>query len=192
MKKSILKGALLLTSMIALAAPAGASAGVWGPVGSTGTLKSTNSLVVHSIGSSSNIEWTCTTPQQFGYHVRNPASGTLDITSATLGNCSTVAPYSGCTITQAATGLPWTATASGTTALQLNVGNVNLTFSGTCGWAGATVQMSGSMLVPWVAASHSAVFSNASGLSVKYMGSLLETITYTMGLSDVGQTLTLT
>jgi hypothetical protein len=190
MKKSILKGALLLTSMIALAAPAGASATVWGPVGSTGTIKSTYAIASSAAGGV--MTWQCNTPQQYGYTVRNPASATLNITSATLGSCFTTGMYPGCTVTQAATGLPWTATAAGTT-ITLNVGNVNLTFSGTCSWSGLTLQESGSLAFgTWSAATHTATFSSSPGLTLSYMGGWVQNFQYSMALKDVAQTLTVT
>jgi hypothetical protein len=185
--KQFKKSILLLTAIAALAAmamPAMASATTkWGPLNTNGTLTSSDLSVYNS---SMSVGWYCTS-STLGYHVRTPASSTLDVTSASFSNCSGTQGWSGCTITLTATGLPWTATATSTTDFQLNVGNVNVT---VCG--GGPMTWSGTLHPgSWNAATHTVAFSSAVGLALGSGGGILGYTTVNGSFRNPTQTLTL-
>ena len=110
----------VITAMAAFAVPSMASAATWAPaVPTLKTLTSTSPAVYYIYGSGNEqYSFTCSN-SSLGVRARNPASSTLDITSASFTNCFSSGGFPCGTITVTATGLPWTATASG--------GNVTIT-----------------------------------------------------------------
>jgi hypothetical protein len=165
MKRFALKAAIVLASLAgfaAMAMPAAASAATWGPVGTTKSLDSQNTMF--TIGWLT-MGWSCTS-QHFGVNVRKPASNTADVTSATWSGCSGNGGLANCAVKQTATGLPWTIQAPTTSNVTLNVANVNVTFSGSaCASNGQGLQYSGSLSGGvWNASTHTVTYTAGPGL----------------------------
>jgi hypothetical protein len=191
MKKSALKSAMLFASITALAAfamPAMASAVVWGPVNTNGSLTSTSiSANVPSLSTG----FSCT-GSSLGIHVRTPASSTLDVTSASFTGCTGTGPLSGCAIAMTATGLPWTAVAAATTNVKVNVTNVNATPTGSCLWSGVPFTVSGTLTSGvWAAATHTVAYTSGPGLTFGISGLGSYAMTLTGSYRNPTQTLTL-
>jgi hypothetical protein len=159
--KTIKKTTLIaaITAMAAFALPSMASAAVWGPINTNKSLDATN--VTYNDVNAANGGWTCTS-QHLGVHVRTPASSTLDITAASWTSCSGFGQYAGCPMFLTATGLPWTATASTSTAVNFPIhADVSL----PCG--GAPFKINGTIHGPtWNASAHTVTFTSGgtSGL----------------------------
>jgi hypothetical protein len=114
--KTIKKTTLIaaITAMAAIAVPSMASAAGWAPLNANKTLTSSYPSIAQYMVSPPQDQWSfqCSN-STLGVHVRNPASTTLDITSATFTNCVTVGSLYCGPATVTATGLPWTATKTG-------------------------------------------------------------------------------
>jgi hypothetical protein len=176
MKTFARKGAVLFASTFALAAfamPAVSSAAVWGVGGTSGNLNSgpfTTNVPGQGWG------WTCSS-SHLGYHVRGPASSTLDITAATYSGCVGTGGLRGpnCAFTLAATGLPWTAVGTTVGNVSLNIANIDVTMTGTgCAFGAGTLQESGTVAGgAWSAPGHSVTYNNVTGLSLRAGGAVV-------------------
>jgi hypothetical protein len=160
-----------LAALVAFAAPATASAVVWGPAGTTSALDSPGAVSkVYFTMSATNITWSCS-GHHLGLSVRKPASSTLDVTSATYSGCAGEGVIVNCTVTQTATSLPWTMQAASLTDVQFNVGKVNVKFTNTpgnptaCPWNGVELSFSGTVTGgKWNSTAHSVSYEAAPGL----------------------------
>jgi hypothetical protein len=113
--KTIKKTTLIaaITAMAAIAVPSMASAQVWTPLNTNKTLTSTAPVrFVITSSQYSQMSFTCAS-STLGVHVRGPASSTLDITSASYTNCTSIVCGSTVNATVTPTGLPWAANAPG-------------------------------------------------------------------------------
>ncbi len=188
-----------LTALAAFAVPAAASASpVWGPVGTTSALDSPGpgGPVNFSIPSQGST-WQCT-GHHLGLGVRKPASSTLDVTSATFSGCTGNGILVNCTVTQTATGLPWTMQAASLTDVRLNVGNVKAKFtttpgSGTaCMWAGVEISFSGTLGAGvWQSSTHSVTYNSENGQGLTSPTLFGATVLEFAGLKNGAGTLTL-
>ncbi len=189
--KTIKKTTLIaaVTAMAAFAVPAMASAAVWGPVNTNKTLTSTTSVLYDALGAPS-YSFACS--NSLGVHVRTPASSTLDINTASFTGCvGTGYPY--CPVTVTATGLPWTATVSGTN-VSTNVSiveHLQVTYGGACsGQTGITVD--GPIVGGFTNSTHT-FLGGPSGMFLNYMGSPAASISGGLrSWKDATNTLTLT
>jgi hypothetical protein len=185
--KNIKKIAVLVTAMGAMAAfavPSMASAAVWGPLNTNQTL--TSSAASYDI-SSQGISWRCN--NQLGVHVRTPASSTLDVTSSSWTLCQGTGSFA-CTVSMAATGLPWTAVATSSTSVNFTM-HARVTFGGVCG-SPTTSDVQGTVTGSWSAATHKLTFTNAPGFVMSYMGTTVGNVVFNSQLANASQTLTLT
>lgn len=183
--KNIKKIAVLsaaIGAMAAFAVPSMASAAVWGPLNTNQTLTAT--ATQYSVSSQGFI-WTCSV--QLGVHVRTPASSTLDITSASWPACVGSGGVSGCPVSMVPTGLPWTAVATSSTSVNVTM-RARVTFGGACGLPPADLQ--GTLVGQWSAGSHTLTFTNATGLTMSYMGTFIGNALVSGG--NTSPTLTLT
>jgi hypothetical protein len=191
MKRLKFRPAVLLASLMALAAfavPATASATVWGPVGTSGSLDSYNQTV-----NTENGGWICG-KTHLGVKVRNPASSTLDVNSATFTTCGGLGGWASCTITQTATSLPWTIQGPSTGTISITTGNVNVAFSGSgCSLKGVVASYSGTFGAGrWDAAKHEIGFTEPwTGPKLMTMGISLGIMHMTGAFTDPAKLITL-
>jgi hypothetical protein len=158
--KTIKKTTLIaaITAMAAFAVPSMASAAVWGPLNANKSLDATNVTYTDQIPGYGG--WTCNA-QHLGVHVRVPASSILDITAASWTLCGGFGGYAGCVAVITPTGLPWTATATSSTAVTFPI-HAHVTFP--CG--GVPLDLNGSIAGTWSAATHTVTFPSGGAYSL--------------------------
>jgi hypothetical protein len=154
--------------------PSMASSASWSVVGSAHTLSAPGLSFLAHTGPLGAVGWSCPTVS-FGSTVSN--ANTLTINSATFGNCMGSGGAANCTLTTASTGLPWRATATATTNVQIENVAVDMLFENTpgnptaCAGNGAKILLTGNLTGgSWRATTNTAVLTNAQGLTVHYLG----------------------
>jgi hypothetical protein len=153
----------VITAMAAIAVPSMASAATWKPINTNKTL--TNVFPVEYL--SGNLSVSCTN-STLGVHVRTPASSTLDITSASFTSC-TGAPGGGNPCGAAyitATGLPWTATTSGSNVTITEHLQVTAPFC----YPGSTFTIDGPVTGSYNNSTHRLLVQPTSPMGLYYMG----------------------
>jgi hypothetical protein len=201
MKKFSGKSTLLFGAVMALCAfvmPSMASAASWGVIGSAHTIDSANlGFTAPAVPGVGLVSSSCA-ETQFSSNVASAAN--LPITAVTFKNCTGSGPNIGhCTATPDATKLPWTAT--GTTLTNVQIHNIHITVKfetlpgatpPACGLNGQSVTLTGTLTGgAWTSGVHSVDFSSSPGLEVVGpTGTALATVSGTV--RDTQQTLTLT
>jgi len=147
MKKFSKKSVLLFAAAMAVCAlaPSMASAASWSIVGSHHTLDSSNgAFIIDSIATTSSCGETT-----FTARVSNAMD--LEITSAVFRRCTASGPLIGsCTKTMTAAGLPWTATPTSTTSIDIRNIDINAVLenhpgSTACTAAGVPIRVTGGL-----------------------------------------------
>ncbi len=170
--KTIKKTTLIaaVAAMAAFAVPSMASAATWAPLNTNKTLTST-SQVEYITGS---YGFYCSN-SSLGVHVRTPASGTLDITSASFTGCTNVnngIPCGPATVT--ATGLPWTATSFSVSGVTITE-HLQVSFSG-CGLAGYPFTVDGPFTGSYNNATHTLSGHPTPPMALYIMGTWVDNI----------------
>jgi hypothetical protein len=186
--KTIKKTTLIaaITALAAFAVPSMASAANWGPLNANKSLDSTS--VTYTDQNAVAGGWTCSA-QHYGVHVRPLLTSTLDITAASWTNCGGFGSYAGCIAVLTPTGLPWTATASSSTAVTFPI-HAHVTFP--CG--GAPLDLDGTIAGTWSAATHTVTFPSGGAYSLNetWMGTLVGHAKVSGAFHDPTNVLTLT
>jgi hypothetical protein len=198
-KKSVLLFAGAMT-VCAFAMPSIASAASWGVIGSEHTLHSANLGFTADVTPIGAIGSSCA-ESTFTIDVRNAAA--LTITSATFRNCTGFGGAVGdCTVTPVATNLPWTATGTTTSNIQINGVRIDVRFetkpgaaAGSCAFVhNQDILVTGTLNSGvWDPAAHQVTYNQATGL-VGHNAQLGNNVplTVTGTIRDTQQTLTLT
>jgi hypothetical protein len=203
MRKSSKKGVSLFAAVMAVCAfamPAMSSAASWGLIGTEHTLHSANLGFTASHPILGTITSSCT-ESTFTIDVRSAAA--LTITNASLNNCTSIGPVIGdCTATVNATTLPWTATGTTTSNVQIHDIRFDWRFETKPGAAaGSCAQVNGESIVltgtlsggAWNAAQHEVTYFNAESTAHGFtFGTNTISWTWRGTIRDTAQTLTLT
>jgi hypothetical protein len=152
MKKLSRKSALLFGGVLAVCAFAVpmASAASWAVIGTHHVLASPDLRFTAGFGGAGFVNSGCA-DTEFTANVASAAN--LEITAATLRNCTGIAPSgaTNCTSTAVGTNFPWTATARLTTDIQIHGVRVDVTFENqpgnptACAINGATTLLTGTL-----------------------------------------------
>jgi hypothetical protein len=154
------RGILLFGVMLAVCGlvPSLASAASWSAVGTTHQLFSSNfEVTVHS-GAFGHNGWRCNAVE---FDVDVFSANTIEVTRGNIQNCHGTFNALNCTLTEAPTGFPWTATATSTTNVQVHGIDVDVLYENTpgnpnaCPAIGAKVRWTGTLTGgSWNAASN--------------------------------------
>jgi hypothetical protein len=196
MKKLSHKSVLLFGAMLAVCAfvPSMASAASWSPLGSAHTLLGPGlAFTAHTSPLGGPAGSSCATTT-FGSNVAS--ANTIEITSASFVNCMGSGAASPCTATVVPTGLPWTATATSTTNVQIHGVQIDLVFENTpgaaaCPAAGAKTLLTGTLSNgSWSPATNTVNLAPSTGLSAHFLGTGITSSTTIAGtISDQAGTL---
>jgi hypothetical protein len=197
MKKLVTKDALTFAgaamATCALLMPSMAGAASWGVIGTEHTLDSPDLGFTSADGG--GLTTAC---PESSFTVSVQSASTLTITGVTFRRCTTSGPTAGlCTVTSAATHLPWTATAISTSTIQ--IGGVHFdellederAAPGSCFLKGVWRTITGTLEIgSWTASQHEVTFSNAEGLAGHSALGIGAPVTTRGTLRDTQQTLT--
>jgi hypothetical protein len=166
-------GAVL--AVCVLAAPSPASASSWGVVGTTHTLNSANLGFVVNAQILGTFTWLCNASQ---LHVDVASAAALRVTGATFSNCTASGPGVGdCTLTATPTRLPWTATGTTTSNVQIHGLSVDLRFetkpggvAGSCAYHNQDMTWTGTVNGgTWTGEQHEFTFHRAPGTVMHFL-----------------------
>jgi hypothetical protein len=169
----VLFGAVLVVSAF-VSSPA--SAASWSPLNSTHHLTATNlSVTAHTSPLNGILGWRCTSST---LEVHVASATTLTINDARFSNCMGTEAASPCTATVKATGLPWAATATSTTNIQIHNIQIDVHYEDTPGagticpaW-GAKASLTGTLSGgSWNPANNTINLDDELGLTLHYLAS---------------------
>jgi hypothetical protein len=177
MKSFSQRGLLLFGVLLVVCAfgPSMASAASWSPIGTTHQLFGTDvlfSAVPTPLGAAAGS--TCVA-SEFDSDV--VSANTIVITDARFKDCMGSGAAGNCTATVSSTGLPWTATATATSNVQIHGVNIDVLFENTpgnpnaCAAPGAKVLLTGTLTgASWQPATNQVQLAGATGLTAHFLG----------------------